>query len=212
MGRRGRRPFLPYKPACMLLLALSLLGCISSPAPSPRRLIREQASFPPQVAMEHGDYAGFVAENQRLLERCKEQGGCAVALFNLGFVYGYPQSPYYDPAKARQYFEALRTQYPQTPWAFQGQAWMAFINEKLAWEEKQRRLQANLRQEKLALEETRRRLQADLRTRAATIRSLQERLTDLRTREDTIRSLQEQLKRFRDIDLEMDKKEQDLLR
>jgi hypothetical protein len=204
MGHRRRRTFLPYKPACFLLLALFLVGCVSSPssAPSPRRLLREQASFPPQVAMENGDYAGFVAENQRLLERCKARGGCAVALFNLGFVYGYPQSPYYNPAKAQQYFEALRTQYPQTPWAFQGQAWTAFINEKLAWEERQRRLQATIRQEKHALEETRRRLQADLRTREA----------DLRTREETIRSLQERLKRFRDIDLEMDKKEQEFLR
>jgi hypothetical protein len=197
MRRKGRRTYWHYKPAGFFLLLLSLLGCASAspPAPPSRPLPREQVSFPPQVAMENGNYAGFVAENHRALERCKERGGCAVALFNLGFAYGYPQSPYYNPAKARQYFEALRTQYPQTPWAFQGQAWTAFLNEKLALEATQRRLQANLRQEKLALEETRRRLQADLRTREATIRSLQERL-----------------KRFRDIDLEMDKKEQELLR
>lgn len=100
-----------------------------------------------------------------------------MALFNLGFVHAYPQSPYYDPSKALRYFDQLSNTYPQTPWAYQGRVWVAFINKTLA------------------LEETRRRLQADLRTREATIRSLQGRLD-----------------RSRDIDVEIDKKERELLR
>lgn len=188
MQRRGRPAFLHHTPLCLLLLALSLAGCTSAPPRlipdqpvlpplSDQPVLPPQVVFPPQVAMEHGDYARFAAENHQVLEWCEEPAGCAVALFNLGFVHAYPRSPYYDPAKALQYFDTLLTRYPQTPWAFQGQAWTTLIHEKLA------------------LEETRRRLQ-----------------TDLRTQEATIRSLQGRLKRFRDIDLQMDKKEQELLR
>jgi hypothetical protein len=103
--------------------------------------------------------------------------GCDVALFNLGFAYAYSQSPYRDPAKALQYFGELLKKYPQSPWAFQGLAWVALINENLT------------------LEETRRRLQVELRTREA-----------------TIRGLRVQLNRSRDIDIEIEKKERELLR
>jgi hypothetical protein len=133
--------------------------------------------FPPQAVMERGDYKKFYADNLQTLEQCNGEAGCAMTLFNLGFVHAYPQSPYYDSSKALRYFDQLSKQYPQTPWAYQGRAWVALINKTLA------------------LEETRRRLQADLRTREATIRSLQERLN-----------------RSRDIDVEINKKERELLR
>jgi hypothetical protein len=100
-----------------------------------------------------------------------------VALFNLGFVYAYPPSPYYDPGKALQYLDDLIKKYPQTPWAFQGQAWRALLTANLASEEKRRRLQ-----------------------------------TDLRSKDATIRTLRTQLGRSREIDMEIDKKERELLR
>jgi hypothetical protein len=127
--------------------------------------------------METGNYDGFLAENKRMLEKCGEGTGCDVALFNLGFVHAYSQSPYRDLAKALQYFVELLKKYPQSSWAFQGQAWGALINENLV------------------LDGTRRRLQADLRTREA-----------------TIHSLRVQLNRSRDIDIEIEKKERELLR
>ena len=103
--------------------------------------------------------------------------GCDTALFNLGFAYAYVQNPHRDLAKALQYFGELLKQYPQSPWAVQGKAWMALITENRA------------------LEETRRQLQADLRTREA-----------------MVRSLRAQLDRSRAIDIEMEKKERELLR
>jgi len=118
----------------------------------------ERTSFPPQVVMERGNYAGFVTENRQAWEHCKGEAECAGPLFNLGFVYAYPKSPYYDAATALWYFGILCQQYPQTPWAFQGQVWMVFLNDRLV------------------LEDMRRRLHAELRTREATIRGLQERL------------------------------------
>ena len=167
------------------ILALTLLPlCLASCTPHPLSFGSRYAIFPPQAVMEHGDYSRFVTDNQQTLEQCKGERVCATALFNMGFVHAYSQSPYYDPAKALQYLDALHKRYPQTPLAFQGQTWRAFLHEKLVLEEVQRRLQANLQT-----------LQVSLRSREATIRSLQGRL-----------------KRAQDIDLQIEKKERELLR
>jgi DNA-binding IclR family transcriptional regulator len=92
-------------------------------------------------------------------------------------VYAYPQSPYRDFQKARQYLHELHSRYPRSPWTSQGQVLLAFMNEQVSLEEAQRRLRA-----------------------------------ELRTREATIRKLQEQLNRSREIDVEIEKKERELLR
>ncbi len=159
----------------VLSLTLLLVGCARShlpplqPPPPP--------IFPPQRVMENSNYAEFLAENERALEGCAGGTECDVVLFNLGFTYAYSQSPYRDPAKALQYFSELAEKYPQSPWAFQGRAWTALLNENLALEEQQRQLQGNLR-----------------------------------SRETAVRNLREQLNRSRDIDVEMEKKERELLR
>ena len=158
----------------VVLCGVLLLASCASLTPAPDR---PRSTFPPQRVMEGGDYARFVAENRQILERCEGGTGCEVALFNLGFVHAYPQSPYHDPSKALQYFDDLIKKYPQTPWAFAGRAWRALLTENLASEEKRRRLQA-----------------------------------DLRSRDVTIRTLRTQLGRSRDIDIEIDKKERELLR
>jgi hypothetical protein len=173
MQFRRARSFLYDLLALALLLPLGLVSCTSGPVLPDKPAVL----FPPQLVMEHGDYARFVAENQQALGQCAKAVACATALFNLGFVHAYPRSPSYDPAKALQYLGTLHARYPQTPLDMQGQIWVAFIHDKLALEETQRRLQA-----------------------------------DLRTQEATIRSLQGRLKRARDIDLQIDKKERDLLR
>jgi len=127
--------------------------------------------------MEKGNYAEFLVENEQALQNCQRGTECDVILFNLGFLYAYARSPYRNPAKALQYFSELSKRYPQSPWAFQGQAWSVLIKENLSAEENRRQLQANLR-----------------------------------SREATIRSLREQLNRSRAIDVEIEKKERELLR
>jgi hypothetical protein len=164
-----------FRPRLRGILPLLVMVCSCSPLarvqPPPAPI------FPPQRAMEGGDYAAFVAENERALADCKVTTGCDVALFNLGFTYAYAQSPYRNPAKALQYFAELSKKYPQSPWAFQGRAWTAVLNENLTLEEKENQLQSNLR-----------------------------------NREATIRGLRAQLNRSRDIDVEMEKRERELLR
>lgn len=114
-----------------------------------------QSAVPPQRAMDRSEYAKVLADNRRLLDKCKRSTGCDVALFNLGFVHASPQSPYYDAPKAVQYFDELLKKYPRSPWANEGRAWRALL------------------QENVALKEKRRRLEADFRSKDATVRSLQ---------------------------------------
>jgi hypothetical protein len=167
-GRKLRRHAL-LVPA----LGLFLIGC----APSSPSLFWGGHAFPPQRVIENRNYASFVAENQRQLEACGGFTKCDQALFNLGFVYAYPQSPYRDPEMARRYFSELQAKYPESPWTHQGRALVAFMNRTSELEATQRRLQA-----------------------------------DLRARDALIRQLREQLNRSREIDIEMQKKERELLR
>jgi hypothetical protein len=158
-----------------VLMMVSLL--LSSCASLSTSLFQSQADFPPQKVIENGDYRGFLVENQRNLSACGEWIACDVTLFNLGFVYAYPQSPYRDPRKARQYLRELHSKFPQSRWASQGQVLLAFLNERVGLEEAQRQLR-----------------------------------TDLRTRDAAIRKLRGQLDRSREIDIEIEKKERELLR
>jgi hypothetical protein len=110
-------------------------------------------AFPPQKVMESGDYVGFLAENQQALIECKGKNLCEVALFNLGFVYAYPKSPYHNQAKGLPYFEELIQKYPQSPWAFQATAWLDIMKKNLTAEDKRRRLQGEMKSKDAAINE-----------------------------------------------------------
>jgi hypothetical protein len=170
-GAQGGR--LSRYASVMPVLGLLLTACASSSTSFPWR----DSPFPPQRVIETGNYESFMTENRRQLAGCGGWPECALPLFNLGFAYAYPQSPYRDPEKARRYFAELQTKYPKSPWTYQGQTLMAFMNQTTTLEEARRRLQ-----------------------------------TEIRTRDATIRKLRGQLSRSREIDLEMEQRERDLLR
>jgi len=157
----------------LVMLSLLLTGCASLPT----SLFQSQGDFPPQQVIENGDYRGFLVENQRNLSTCGGWIACDVILFNLGFVYAYPQSPYRDHRKARQYLRELHSRFPQSRWASQGQVLLAFLNERVGLEEAHRQLR-----------------------------------TDLRSRDAALRKLRGQLDRSREIDIEIERKERELLR
>jgi hypothetical protein len=157
----------------LVLVSLLLSGCASLPT----SLFQSQKAFPPQEVIATGDFRGFLVENQRNLPTCGGWIACDITLFNLGFVYAYPQSPYRDFQKARQYLRELQSRFPQSPWSSQGQVLLAFMNEQVGLEEAQRQLRSGLR-----------------------------------TRDAAIRKLRGQLDRSREIDLEIEKKERELLR
>ena len=163
------RPF----PQVVVMASLCLNGCTSLSS----SLFQSQPDFPPQKVIENGDYRSFLGENQRQLSTCGGRAECDVILFNLGFVYAYPQSPYRDPQKARRYLHELQKRYPQSPWTLQGRVLLAFLNEHRGLEEAYRQLRS-----------------------------------DLRSRDAALRKLRGQLDRSREIDIEIEKKERELLR
>jgi hypothetical protein len=140
----------PSSPA-LVMASLLLAGCASLST----ALFQSQADFPPQRVIENGDYRGFLVENQRNLSACGGWIACDVTLFNLGFVYAYPQSPYRDPRKARRYLRELYSKFPQSPWASQAQVLLAFLNERVGLEEAQRQLRTDLRTRDAALRKLR---------------------------------------------------------
>jgi hypothetical protein len=173
MSRATRSWLCRQSSHALVLVSLLLSGCASLPT----SLFLSQKAFPPQEAIATGDFRGFLAENQRNLPTCGGLIACDITLFNLGFVYAYPQSPYRDFQKARQYLRELQSRFPQSPWSSQGQVLLAFMNEQVGLEEAQRQLRSGLR-----------------------------------TRDAAIRKLRGQLDRSREIDLEIEKKERELLR
>jgi hypothetical protein len=182
--------------------------------------------FPPLIPMTQGNYEVFLAENENSQRTCQDAMACAMALFNLGFVYAYPYSPYYDSRQALAYFNTLVQTYPQTPWAFQGRWWKALIQHTLTIETMRESLQADvqLHEEVLRIHETAfRTREAALRSQESTIRfqetairaketTIRSQDAEIRSQDAEIRDLQERLNRSRDIDTQIDKKERELLR
>ncbi len=169
-----------YRILAVALPLVILCACAPTTVVTPPRTVAPPV-FPPQKVMETGNYAAFVEDNQKELRECRgaaqsDESRCDEVLFNLGFVYAYPKSPYWNQARALRYFEELVRKYPQSPWAFQARAW------------------------------------TDLMKKAATSDNKSRRLKDeLKSKDAAIDDLQEQIKRSRDIDMEIERKERELL-
>lgn len=138
--------------AFLLLVLLSISGCGSlfpkAVVPKPEQV----PIFPPQATMESGDYQGFLGQNEEVLKSCGETNKeCEVALFNLGFLYAYSKSPYYNPQKAISYFEKLTREYPGTALAFQTEAWLDSLRKGLTSQEGQHRLQKKVKSKDAAI-------------------------------------------------------------
>lgn len=119
-----------------------------NPAPPPPQIV-----FPPHEAMQSGAYSVLLGENQKAMLECSKEPQCAVALFNLGFVYCYPHSPYYNLAKGLYYFDALIKSYPKNPLASEAKAWKELIKRNLVVENTQKRLKGELKSKDAALKE-----------------------------------------------------------
>jgi hypothetical protein len=153
--------------------------------------------FPPQEVVEGGNYSEFVQKNQKIVDECTNTDQCAMALFNLGFVYCYPPSPYHNQSIALQYFEDIIKEYPQSPWALQAKAWGEVVKKCMATEASLQQLKSKVRAKEMTIRELRRR-----------IAESKEVDIEMDRRE---KELHEQIERSRKIDIEIDRKERQLL-
>ncbi|MGC9194406.1 MAG: hypothetical protein ACP5IL_03000 [Syntrophobacteraceae bacterium] len=188
--------------AVFLMLAL-LAGCMTSHL----RTSQQQAPplFPPQAVMQSGDYRTFFAQNVAALKSCSQPDACALAHFNLSFLYCYSKSPYYDPPKALRHIAQLQAKAPQSPWAAQAMVWRGLILKQIREQSLRRRTARESLMSK----------QADLESKAAEEKNWQvdrQILQDeIKSKDQIIQELSKQIKGSQKIDREMEKKEKRLL-
>jgi hypothetical protein len=183
---------------CLPLVILVMAGCSSPPLNHDKQVPQVVLPiFPPQEVMQGGDYAAFLEKNQAVLKECQDDAQCAMALFNIGFVYAYPQSPHYHQARGQKVFEELIQKYPQSPWALEAKAWTELVKKSIV------------------SETNRNRLKGKIKSKESTIKELQKQIEQAREMDTEIdrreKELQKMIERSRQIDMEMDRKERELL-
>lgn len=170
--------------------------------------------FPPQEVMQGGDYPGFLKANQAALAECKDDAQCAMAKFSIAFVYAYPSSPYYDLVLGLHYFNDLILKYPNSPWALQAKAWMAFMKKSIASEKNQYQLKTKIKSKETTIKDLYKQIE-QYEENEETIRDLQKRIEQSKGVEPKVdkreKELEKMIERSRQIDIEMDRKERELL-
>lgn len=205
----------------VFLLLAAIYGCVSSATGPP---LQQQAGpvpiFPPQSTMRDGNYESFRSENEAALQSCKEPEKCALALFNLSFLYCYSKSPYYNPSKGLLFLEDLIKGAPESPWAYHARVWIDLLKKGTRTESRRRSApREDARSKEPTAGETARQSEQQANRRSENARdgtpeewSDRQRLEEeIRLRDETIKELNRQIQRAHEIDIEIEKKERGLL-
>ncbi|MHC1743208.1 MAG: hypothetical protein AB9873_09290 [Syntrophobacteraceae bacterium] len=210
--------------ASVLLVVLLIGGCMLpskvevKPAPQVPKIV-----FPPHETMQSGAYSALLAESQKTALECSEESQCAVALFNLAFVYSYPQSPYYQQSKGLYYLDALMKTYPQNPLSSEAKVWKELIKKYMVTEYSKKLLKGELKSKKAALKELQKQV-AQPKEEGGRENHYQEEgmpqntvskesESESESESDRMeRDIQRKLERSQAIDAEIDQKERKLLR
>ncbi len=140
--------------ATVIIGVLLVGGCMLpskadvKPAPQAPKIV-----FPPHETMQNGLYSALLAESQKAALACSEESDCAVALFNLAFLYSYPQSPYYQQSKGLYYLDALIKAYPRNPLSSEARVWKELIKKYMVTEYSKKVLKGELKSKNAALKE-----------------------------------------------------------
>lgn len=190
-------------------------GCIArkaapeqvEPAPPP-----PPPAFPPQSVMVNDDYDAFVDQNSKVLDSTQDYQQRATALFNLGFVYAYPKSPYYNAANALQCLNLLTKYYPESPLVYQAQVWIELLKKvQQGANGVKKRPKARSDVKSGSGDKGRAGKDAEAPEENVSDEEKQHMEEKLRSKEATIEELNKQIERYRQIDQEMEKKERELL-
>lgn len=208
-----------FSGAAVFLVSVLLAGCAPQPQPPAPQIVQTLPVFPPQKAIQTGDYAAFFAENSEALKSCKEPDGCAVALFNLSFLYCYAKSPYYNPQTGLKYIEDLVRGAPDSAWAYQAMVWRDNIYKNMKKKPKKRPARGEAKaketsepataEDSAKAEASQEKADASQENDWESDRQAME--EKIKNQEETINKLNKQLQRSREIDIEIEKKERGLL-
>lgn len=193
-------------PVCLLIS-----GCAETPTQPVQQIVQQQPLFPPQTAMQTGNYVGFFTENTEALKSCQDPDKCAMALFNLSFLYCYAKSPYYNPQAGLKYIEDLLRGAPDSVWAYQATVWRDNIYKNMKKKVKKRPVKEDSKVKETPepqVEEPAKPEAPPENDGESDRQVLEERI---KAQEETIDKLSKQLERSREIDIEIEKKERGLL-
>ena len=195
----------------VLLIWFSIAGCAPQQNMAVQQPVQPPPPFPPQTAMQTGNYAGFFTENSEALKSCHDPEKCAIALFNLSFLYCYSKSPYYDPQMGLKYIEDLVRGAPESVWAYQATVWRDNLYKNVKKKVKKHPAQGNSKAKETPGPQVEEpvRPEAPAESEAESDRGAME--ERIRAQEETIDRLSRQLERSREIDIEIEKKERGLL-
>jgi hypothetical protein len=176
--------------------------------------------FPPHETMQNGLYSALLADSQKTALACSEESDCAVALFNLAFVYSYPSSPYYQQSKGLYYLDALIKTYPKNPLASEARVWKELIKKYMVTEYSKKILKGELKSKNAALKELQKQVVQPKEEGAREMIQNHDEGTaqsvvpkEVESESDRMeRDIQRKLERSQAIDAEIDQKERKLLR
>jgi len=83
--------------------------------------------------LAQGDYEGAFNENSKILSLAIHRSPEDEALFNMGWIYAYPENPKKDYKRSIFFFKKLLEDFPQSPWSERAKIWLGILqeNEKL---------------------------------------------------------------------------------
>ncbi|MCU0573265.1 MAG: hypothetical protein MUC41_09755 [Syntrophobacteraceae bacterium] len=208
-----------------LLALLAFAGCAStaSRVDAPSVKIVEPV-FPPHEVMESQLYSAFLVKNQEALLQCSEEARCAVSLFNLGFVYLYPRSPYYNHQKGIYYFKTLIEQYPHHSFASLAKIWTDLINRCIAAENLKVQLTGKLKSREVTIKELQKKVeekteQVEEKREEYRLEQLEQKTESMESSKDVEaqidrveKEILKKLDQSRAIDVEIERKERELVR
>jgi len=168
--------------------------------------------FPPHEVMQNQLYSAFLTENQEALLQCSDDSGCAISLFNLGFIYSYPKSPYYNEKKGIYYFKTLTEKYPDNSFASLAMIWSELINRRIAAEDSKIQLKGKLKSKETAIKELEKKVE-EKAEQGEEVTGGAESSRDVDAEIDRVeREIRSKLDQSRAIDVEIERKERELVR
>ncbi|MGA2404046.1 MAG: hypothetical protein ABSG91_20460 [Syntrophobacteraceae bacterium] len=198
--------------AAFFLIFVLLAGCASQKTQPVQQVIEPPPLFPPVSVMRTGDYAGFFTENTEALKSCQDPDKCAIALFNLSFLYCYSKSPYYDPRKGLKHIEDLIKAAPESPLAYQAMVWKDLIEKGMKKKSRKRPAREDTKAKAAPEPEPDESAGQAEPSQEGDWEVDRKRLEDeIRSKEEIIGELNRQIERSRQIDIEIEKKERGLL-
>jgi hypothetical protein len=201
--------------SALFIIFVAIAGCAASQIKPVQATPALPPLFPPQAVMQTGDYESFFTENSEVLKSCNDPDKCALALFNLSFLYCYSKSPYYDPQKGLKHIDDLIAAVPGSQWTDQARVWKDIIEKDM--QKRPRKRQASREDARAKEAATESQEQPDESGSSAEVYQGKDwevdrqRMEDeMASKDEVIKKLRKQLERSRQIDIEMEEKERGL--